>query len=92
MVLPILITTVCLVSIKVNASDKIEKTAKEIQNTIDLLVNDTTKPKKLTPPVPPTPQNPSSAKPNYYINGVKIAEACTTSAAIDKALFLFRWR
>ena len=84
MVLPILIATVCLVSIKVYASEKIEKTAKAIekiektvkaiQNSIDLLVSDTTKPKKLTPPVPPTPQNPSSAKPNYYINGVKIAE------------------
>jgi hypothetical protein len=69
MVLPILITTVCLVSIKVNASDKIEKTAKEIQNTIDLLVSDTTKPKKITPPTPP---NPSQAKPDHYINGAKI--------------------
>ena len=71
MVLPILIATVCLVSIKVNASEKIEKTAKAIQNTIDLLVNDTTKPKKITPPTPP---NPSTAKPDYYINGAKIAE------------------
>ena len=78
MVLPILITTVCLVSIKVNASEKtakaiekIEKTAKAMQNTIDLLLNDTTKPKKTTPPTPP---NPSTAKPDYYINGAKIAE------------------
>jgi type IV secretory pathway VirB10-like protein len=55
MVFPILIATVFLVSIKVNASDKIEKTAKEIQNTIDLLVSDTTKPKMLTPPAPPVP-------------------------------------
>ncbi len=69
MVLPILIATVFLVCIKVNASDKIEKTAKEIQNTIDLLVSDTTKPKKITPPTPP---NPSQAKPDYYINGAKI--------------------
>ena len=69
MVLPILIATVCLVSIKVNASEKIENTAKAIQNTIDLLVNDTTKPKKITPPTPP---NPSTAKPNYYINGAGI--------------------
>ena len=72
MVLPILIATVCLVSIKVNASEKIEKTAKSIQNTIDLLVSDTTKPKKITPPTPPTPPNPSQAKPDYYINGAKI--------------------
>ena len=83
MVLPILIATVCLVSIKVNASasektakaiEKIEKTVKAIQNTIDLLVSDTTKPKKQTPPIPPTPPNPSLAKPVYYINGVKIAD------------------
>jgi TonB-dependent SusC/RagA subfamily outer membrane receptor len=68
MVLPILMVTVCLVSIKVNASEKIEKTAREIQNTINLLVSDTTKPKKIThptpptPPAPPTPPNPSSVK------------------------------
>jgi TonB-dependent SusC/RagA subfamily outer membrane receptor len=68
MVLPILMVTVCLVSIKVNASEKIEKTAREIQNTINLLVSDTTKPKKIThptpptPPKPPTPPNPSSVK------------------------------
>ena len=46
MVLPILIATVCLVSIKVNASEEIGKTAKEIKNSIDLLASDTTKPKK----------------------------------------------
>lgn len=77
MVLPILIATVCLVSIKVNATERIENKVNEIQNTIDLIVSDTTKPKKLTPPtppIPPTPPNPSSAKPSYYINGVKIAE------------------
>jgi len=74
MVLPILIATVCLVSIKVNATERIENKVNEIQNTIDLIVSDTTKSKKLTPPIPPTPPNPSSAKPSYYINGVKIAE------------------
>lgn len=74
MVLPILMVTVCLVSIKVNASEKVEKTAREIENTIDLLVSDTIKPKKLPPPTPP---NPSTAKPDYYINGAKIAEGAT---------------
>ena len=77
MVLPILVATVCLVSIKVNATERIENKVKEIQNTIDLIVSDTTKPKKLTPPTPPTPPappNPSLAKPDYYINGVKITE------------------
>jgi hypothetical protein len=87
MVLPILMVTVCLVSIKVNASEKIEKTAREIQNTIDLLVSDTTKPKKQTPPIPPTPPNPSSAKPNYYINGVKIAEGAPPPPPLTKPSF-----
>jgi len=70
MVLPILMVTVCLVSIKVNATERIENKVKEIQNTIDLLVSDTTKPKKQTPPTPlkkispPTPPNPLSAKPD----------------------------
>jgi TonB-dependent SusC/RagA subfamily outer membrane receptor len=32
-------------------------------------VSDTTKPKKITPPTPP---NPSQAKPDHYINGAKI--------------------
>ena len=76
MVLPILIATVCLVSIKVNASEKIEKTAKEIQNTIDLLVSDTTKPKKLTPPVPPTP-------PNHY-KDKKVASADQKRASAEQ--------
>lgn len=76
MVLPILIATVCLVSIKVNATERIENKVKEIQNTIDLLVSDTTKPKKITPPTPP---NPSTAKPDYYINGAKIAEGAPPS-------------
>lgn len=90
MVLPILFATVCLVSIKVNASEKIEKTAKAIQNTIDLLVSDTTKPKKLNPPKPPipsTPPNPSSAKPNYYINGVKIGESAPPPPPLTKPSF-----
>jgi len=71
MVLPILIAAVCIVSIKVHATERIENKVKEIKNNISLLISDTTKPKKLTPPTPP---NPSLAKPDYYINGVKIAE------------------
>ena len=58
MVLPILIATVCLVSIKVNATERIENEVNEIQNTIDILVSDTTKPKKITPPTPPNPPTP----------------------------------
>ncbi len=90
MVLPILIATVCLVSIKVNATERIEHKVNEIQNTIDLIVSDTTKPKKLTPPtppIPPTPPNPSSAKPNYYINGVKIAEGAPPPPPLTRPSF-----
>lgn len=69
MVFPILIATVCLVSIKVNASEKVEKTAREIQNTIDLLLSDTIKPKKLTQPKPPLAKQDAQ---NKMANGVKI--------------------
>ena len=57
-ILPILIVTVCLVSIKVNAGEKLG----EIKNEFSLLVSDTSKPTKKSsvkslpaPPAPPTP-------------------------------------
>ena len=90
MVLPILIATVCLVSIKVNATERIENKVNEIQNTIDLIVSDTTKPKKQkppTPPIPSAPPNPSSTKPNYYINGVKIAEGAPPPPPLTRPSF-----
>ena len=90
MVLPILIATVCLVSIKVNATERIEHKVNEIQNTINLLVSDTTKPKKQkppTPPIPSAPPNPSSTKPNYYINGVKIAEGAPPPPPLTRPSF-----
>ena len=76
MVLPVLIAAVCIVSIKVHASERIENKVEEIKNNISLLMSDTTKPKsenKLLAPPPPPPA-PSLETPNYYINGVKIAE------------------
>ena len=76
MVLPVLIAAVCIVSIKVHASERIENKVEEIKNNISLLISDTTKPKSenklLTPP--PPPPAPSLETPNYYINGVKISE------------------
>ena len=72
MVLPILIATVCLLSIKVNATEKVEKTARENQNTIDLLLSDTIKPKKLTQPTHPTPPLAKQDAQNKMANGVKI--------------------
>ncbi len=60
-ILPILIVTVCLVSIKVNAGEKLG----EIKNEFSLLVSDTSKPTKKSsvkslpaPPAPPTPPAP----------------------------------
>lgn len=76
MVLPVLIAAVCIVSIKVHASERIENKVEEIKNNISLLMSDTIKPKsenKLLAPPPPPPA-PSLETPNYYINGVKIAE------------------
>jgi len=76
MVLPVIIAAVCIVSIKVHASERIENKVEEIKNNISLLISDTTKPKsenKLLAPPPPPPA-PSLETPNYYINGVKIAE------------------
>ena len=69
MVLPILIASVCLVSIKVNASEKIGKNAEEIKNTNNLLVSDTSKPANKRN-VKSTPL----AKPTFYLDGVKITE------------------
>jgi beta-lactamase regulating signal transducer with metallopeptidase domain len=70
-VLPITICVVLSFSIKTieaKASaiilEKIENTSIKIQNNNDLLVGDTTKPKKLTPPVPPIPPKPTASKSN----------------------------
>jgi TonB-dependent SusC/RagA subfamily outer membrane receptor len=75
MVLPVIIAAVCIVSIKVHASERIENKVEEIKNNISLLMSDTTKPKSenklLAPPPPPSP---SLETPNFYINGVKLAE------------------
>jgi hypothetical protein len=67
MVLPILIATVCLLSIKVNASEKIGKKVEEIKTEFSLLVSDTTKPTKKKSvkslPIPPTPPTPPAPPP-----------------------------
>lgn len=87
MVLPVLIVSVCLVSIKVHARERIEKKVEEIKNNITLLISDTTKPanyKNILPPPPPTtpkvatnqvaPPPPPMEKPVYYLEGVNISE------------------
>lgn len=84
MVLPILIASVCLISIKVHAKERIEKKVEEIKNNFSLLVSDTSKPTKKDnlkpPPIPPNPSDPipppkpSLVSPTYYIDGVKVTE------------------
>lgn len=69
MVLPVLIASVCLVSIKVHATEKIEKKVVEIRDNIVSLLSDTTEPaNKKSVKFSPL------AKPAYYINGVKVAK------------------
>ena len=72
MVLPILIATVCLVSVKVNASEKIGKKVEEIKNDFSLLVSDTSKPAKKSivksQPNPPTPPTPPAPPPPPKVN------------------------
>jgi TonB-dependent SusC/RagA subfamily outer membrane receptor len=84
MILPVLIVSVCLISIKVHAKERIEKKVEEIKNNFSLLVSDTSMPTKKdnfkSPPIPPkpsdptTPPKPSLVSPTYYIDGVKVTE------------------
>ena len=82
MVLPILIATVCLVSIKVNASEKFEKKIEEIKNEVSLLVSDTSNPAKQNSeksiPTPPAPPNPHKVN-KTVSKGNKITVTSKTS-------------
>ena len=71
MVLPVLIASVCLVSIKVHAREKIENKVEEIKNSITTLISDTTKPTILIMKVDSMKQ---TVKPVYFVDGVKITE------------------
>jgi hypothetical protein len=83
MVFPVLITSVCLVSIKVHAKEIIEKKVEAFKNNISLLVIDTARPANTSntklPPTPPTPLPPptfsNEAKPVFFVNGVKMSES-----------------
>jgi len=79
MVLPVLIASVCLVSIKVHAKEIIENKVEAIKNNISQLVIDTAKPAntsnaKLLPPPPPPPPPSNGVNPVYFVNGVKMSE------------------
>jgi TonB-dependent SusC/RagA subfamily outer membrane receptor len=79
MVLPVLIASVCMVSIKVHAKEIIENKVESFKNNISLLVIDTIRPvnsndTSLPKPPPPPPPLSNEGKPVYFINGVKMSE------------------
>ena len=88
MVLPVLIVSVCLISIKVHAKEKIGKKVEEIKNNFSLLVSDTLMPtQKSNLKSPPIPPNPSLVQPDYYINGVKIGEGAPPPPPMVKPVY-----
>ncbi len=95
MVLPIFIVTICLVSIKVNASEKIENKLTIIKDHIEAYIGDTTqaylsdttnptdKSGLNALPIPPIPPKPSLVSPIYFIDGVKITEQQINAIPLD---------
>lgn len=71
MVLPILVVTISLVSIKVNAREKIENKVDLIKRQIESLISDTTKPRIINIKADTVDQK---GKPTYFVEGVKITE------------------
>ena len=80
MILPVLIFSVCIVSIKVHAKERIETKLTEIKNNINLFVSDTSKPVVSLIKVDSTK---FTSKPTYYINGVKVTEQELKSISPD---------
>ena len=68
--LPIVIVLVCIVLLKVQASDKVVNKGKAIKNDFSIAVSDTTKQSKRRRIKSSQPL----MKPAYYIDGVKITE------------------
>ncbi len=88
MVLPIFIVTICLVSIKVNASEKIENKLTIIKNHIEAYIGDTTQAyigdtTKPTIIKINTDTVDQKTKPTYFVEGVKIAEQEIKSIPTD---------
>jgi TonB-dependent SusC/RagA subfamily outer membrane receptor len=71
MVLPVLVITISLVSIKVHAREKIESKVESIKNQIESLISDTTKPTIISIKADTVVQK---IKPAYFVEGVKISE------------------
>jgi len=71
MVLPILVITISLVSIKLHAREKVEQKVEDIKNNINLLFNDTTKSINTIVKIDTVSD---ANKPVYFIDGVKVTE------------------
>jgi TonB-dependent SusC/RagA subfamily outer membrane receptor len=71
MVLPVLVITISLVSIKVHAREKIENKVESIKSQIISLISDTTKPTIISIKADTVDQR---NKPVYFVEGVKISE------------------
>lgn len=69
--LPVLVITISLVSIKVNAREKIENKVESIKNQIESLISDSTRPAIISIKADTVDQR---NKPVYFVEGVKISE------------------
>lgn len=80
MVLPILVITISLVSIKVHAREKIENKVDLIKRQIESFISDTTKPKIINIKADTVDLK---SKPNYFVEGVKISEQEMKAIPVD---------
>jgi TonB-dependent SusC/RagA subfamily outer membrane receptor len=80
MLLPLLVITISLVSIKVHAREKIEKKVEAIKENLISFVADTTKPTIINIKADTVKQQ---DKPVYFVDGVKITEVEMNAIAAD---------
>ena len=81
MLLPLLVITISLVSIKVHAREKIEKKVEAIKENLISFVVDTTKPTIINIKADTVNQQ---NKPVYFVDGVKITEVEMNAISADK--------
>jgi TonB-dependent SusC/RagA subfamily outer membrane receptor len=81
MLLPLLVITISLVSIKVHAREKIEKKVEAIKENLISFVADTTKPTIINIKADTVNQQ---NKPVYFVDGVKITEVEMNAISADK--------
>ncbi len=80
MVLPVLVITISLVSIKVHAREKIENKVESIKNQIESLISDSTKPTIISIKADTVDQR---NKPVYFVEGVKVSEQEMKAIPLD---------